>query len=223
VIAAIHIHEDDWGMRSLHPAAAGDEVAADLAESAAASERNRAPSGVGWTDIHLIGAPSVSYADVGLELAAAAAALASVLPRIKIFKATTGGAIGSGRDPYGSHETEAWCFGHGSHCFVKLEPAGALVRSIWFELRGADRDDAAALRKAIEAVDALAPSIIADYRLKAAGPVGEPAFLDAYFAAHAQNEAAIAELIEELQRRDPTPPVAPHTPAPPPKGARRTH
>jgi hypothetical protein len=184
VTAAIHIHEDDWGMRSLHPAAAWDEVAADIAESAAASERNRAPSGVGWTDIHLIEAPSVGFADVGLELDDAAAALLPILPRLEVFDAAT----------------EAWCFGRGQHCFIKLEPRGALVRSIWFELRGADRDAAAALRKAIEAVDALAPSIIADYWLKAAGPVGEPAFLDAYFAAHAQHAAAVARAIEELQR-----------------------
>ena len=189
-------------MRSLHPAAAGEEVAADLAESEAASERNRAPSGIGWTDIHLIKAPSVSYADVGLALADAAAALGPILPRIKVFNATVGGAIGSDRrDPYGSYETEAWCFGRGAYCFIKLEPAGELVRTIWFELRGADRDDAAALRKGIEAIDALVPSIIADYWLKAAGSVGEPALLDAYFAAHARHEADISRVIEDLQRR----------------------
>ena len=43
---AIHIHEDDWGMRNLYPVEASLHAADDIAKSADAGERNRAPDGV---------------------------------------------------------------------------------------------------------------------------------------------------------------------------------
>lgn len=54
---AAHIHEDEWGMRCLHPLAASTEVAGDLRASEVARGANRAPDGIGWTDVHEIAAP----------------------------------------------------------------------------------------------------------------------------------------------------------------------
>lgn len=48
----IHIHEDDWGMRNLYPLAVRREAEADVADAAAAAEKNRDPSGFGYTDIY---------------------------------------------------------------------------------------------------------------------------------------------------------------------------
>ncbi len=168
MVDAIRIHEDARELRNLYPLAASDEAAADLQASREASERNRAPSGVGWTDVHIIRFPSISYVDAGLRLAAAAAALAAIMPRLKVF-----------------NEPEAWCFGRGWECFIKLEPKGGLVERIWFDLKSNDWAHAAALRAAIEAIDALCPSVLVDYPWKVEGPVSDRAFLDAYFGAHA--------------------------------------
>lgn len=180
----IHIHEDDWGMRNLYPAAAGDEAQDDMARATEAGERNRAPDGQGWTDIHVIRPPKSNFTDAGLQLAAVIAALEPLMPRVRRFYATIGSAMAKGveRDPLGSYLENAVCFGFGRSCFVKVEPKGALVASIWFEASGAEPAQLAALRAALLAIDALAPSIIADYWLDVTGRVGDAAFLDSYFA-----------------------------------------
>lgn len=194
MVEAIYIHEDDWAMRSLYPEESADEAAGEMLAAHEAGERNRSPSGSGWTDMHLIEAPSINYAGIGLTLADAAAALEPILPRVKRFSATISACIGTEeRDPLGSYEEEAWCFGRSEDCFVKLEPEGALVRDIWFELRGTDPADASALRAAIEAVDRLAPSYLADYWLSFAAPADAEG-LDEYFALHAAREAEIAAM-----------------------------
>jgi hypothetical protein len=181
MVESIHIHEDDWGMRNLYPLAAAEEAGADLRASRAAAERNRDPSGFGWTDIHLIGAPSITYADRGLRLIDAARALEALMPRVRLFNATVGAAFGSAdRDPLGSYETEAWCFAFDEYCFLKLEPRDDLVERIWFEL-GHQAAGRAALRAAFERLNALEPSYLVDYWRDVAGPV-EPEFLDRYFA-----------------------------------------
>lgn len=65
---AIHIHEDDRRMRNLYPLVTRAEVEADMDESIAAAERNRAPSGPGYTAMHQIEPPSLDYAELGLTL-----------------------------------------------------------------------------------------------------------------------------------------------------------
>lgn len=179
----IHIHEDDWGLRSLHPAAARREVAGDLDASGAAAERNRDPSGRSFTDMHVITEPSTDYRQAGLKLAAAAAALAPIMPRVKRFYATATAGFGgpAGSDVYGSYREDAWCFGHGRHCYVYLVDNGDFVRDICFDLCGDVAADVAAVRRAIEAIDRLAPSMIVDYPLEREGLVGDRAFLDEYF------------------------------------------
>ena len=196
MVDVIHIHEDDWGMRNLYPLAAYDEAAREIATAEAASERNRDPSGFGWTAMHEIKEPSLTYADVGLRLADAAAALAPIMPRVKRFNATIFSAMGSDRcDPMGSYEDDAWAFGRGPQCYVKLDTRGDLVSHIWFGLESDDAGDADALRRCLVAIDVLAPSVVADFFLDAVGRVDDPEFLDRYFEVHRETREAANEAV----------------------------
>jgi hypothetical protein len=184
---AIHIHEDDRGMRNLYPLVTRAEVEADMDECVAAAERNRAPSDPGYTAIHQIEPPSQDYAEFGLTLAKAEEVLAPILPRIRRFYATAGSAIGSAeRDPLGVYEEDAWCFGLDASCYIKLDANGPLVGNIWFNLDTEDVDVAHRLRRAIEAINALVSSIIADYFLHFSGSASDHKVLDSYFAALAR-------------------------------------
>lgn len=180
-VTKIHIHEDEWGMRCLHPLAAAAEVAADLSKAEASSEANRAPDGVGWTDVHIIAAPAHNYAATGLTFAQADAALTPIMPRVRRFVATaTAGFDEGAQDPLGSYEDDAYCYGIDASCFVKLDGNEPLVQQIWY---GADTADPAhfdRLRRAIIAVDRLVPSVIADYWLDCAGSVADSEFLNRY-------------------------------------------
>lgn len=183
MVDVIHVHEDDWGMRNLYPLAVRAEVEKDISEAAAAAEKNQAPSGIGYTDIYMTKPPATDYADLGLTLAEMERVLTPILPRVHRFNATIFSAMGSAeRDPFGSYEEDAWCFGLGAHCYLKLDAKGPLVSDIWFDLNTDDANAAGRLRKAIEAIDALAPSVIADYFLEFSGSVSEAGVLDSYFA-----------------------------------------
>ena len=178
---AIHIHEDDWGMRNLYPVAAIFGARADVDRATEAGERNRAPDGIGWTDMHVIAPPKAGYADTGLDLAAVSAALGAILPRVRKFTATaTAGFDPNVRDPMGSYDEDAHCYGFDSACFIKVHPADALVRGIWFEARTSDAAQLASLRRAMLAIDALAESVIADYWMERVGRVRDAAFLERY-------------------------------------------
>ena len=105
------------------------------------------------------------------------------MPRVRHFYATIFSAIGRDeRDPLGSYDDDAGCLGLGRHCCMKLEAKGQHVESIRFDLRSDRPDDGAALRRAIEAIDRLVPSLIADYFMDAEVPVADAALLDRYFA-----------------------------------------
>jgi hypothetical protein len=179
----INIHEDDWGMRNLHPSAAYTEAAAELQAGIDARERNRHPSGFGWTSMHVIRPPSTNYVEAGLRLADAAAVLEPIMPRVKSFNAGLPHAMKQGkRDPLGSYDDDAWAFGFGPHCYLKLETAGEHVKAIWFDLSSAAPADTAALRASIEAIDRLAPSVIVDHFMDAIAPVADTGLVDRYFA-----------------------------------------
>ena len=170
-------------MRNLYPLAAQSEAAADLRASKAASEKNRDPSGYGWADVHVVKPPSMTYVDAGLLLSDAAASLQGIMPRVRRFYAGTFASIGrERRDPFGSYEEDAWCFGIDEGCYLKLEIAGDYVERIWFNLGHAQPEHATALRRAIEAIDWLAASFVVDYFLDVAVPVGDARQLDRYFA-----------------------------------------
>jgi hypothetical protein len=202
MVDAIHVHEDDWGMRNLYPMTVRTEVEEDITEAAAAAERNRDPSGFGFTDMYMAKSPSSDYADVGLTLAAAESALAPIFPRVRRFNATIFSAIGSAeRDPYGSYEDDAWCFGLGDHCYLKLDAKGPFVGNVWFDLNTDETDAIDHLRKAIEAIDALVPSVIADYFLNFSGSVSEAGVLDGYFAGLAEQRCNAEQAMLEYRAR----------------------
>jgi hypothetical protein len=212
MVDVIHIHEDDWGMRNLYPLAVRAEVEEDVANAAAAAGQNRDPSGFGFTDMYMAKSPSSDYADMGLTLEAAERALAPILPRVRQFNATIGSAMRSeGRDPYGSYEDDAWCFGLGTHCYIKLDAKGALVDNIWFDLSTDEPAAVDRLRKAIEAVDALVPTVIADYFLDFSGPVSDSGVLDRYFTGLADQrrhaEQAMLEYRARHEQKSPEPGV----------------
>ncbi len=182
--AAIHIHEDDCGLRLLHPAAAWPDVTSDVSAARRSGVENRAPDGVGWTAMHVIGEPRVTWKDMRLALTDVTPALERHFPRVRSFTATAMAGFEPGvRDPYGSYETDAWCFGNDASCFIKIDAEADRVARIWFECKTEDAKARASLRAAIEEIDRIAPALIADYWLDAAGLVSDAEFLTSYFAA----------------------------------------
>lgn len=197
---AIHIHEDDWGMRSLYPLAASPEVTRDLDESRAASERNMHPSGFGWTAMHMIQEPSVDYDASGLHLIDVAERLSGVMPRVKSFAATIGAHIGSAdKDPYGSYDNDAWCFGFGADCFIKLEPNGELVKGIWYDFTSGEAQHELAMRRAFQVVEEFVPSLLVDYHQCTQGALSDLTFLDRYFAGIREWRIAVDKVVEEYR------------------------
>lgn len=178
----IHIHEDDWGMRSLHPIAGWQDALADLGRAIEAGQQDRSPDGIGWTDVHLINEPKVDFASAGLALAELAPRLEQVMPRVRRFIATaSAGFDATERDRYGSYQEDAWAFGTDATCFIKLEPIGDHVGRIWFEARTDHVARLAALRQAINIVDDLAEAMIIDYWADVAGRVRDAGFMQRYF------------------------------------------
>ena len=138
------------------------------------------PDGAGWTDIHVIREPDTPY---DLPVDGLAADLEAIMPRVRRFSATAMGAILTGEhDPLGHYETDAHCYGFDQDCYLKLQVEDRIIRRIVFDCATVDPDRIVALRRAIAAVDAHAPSIIADYWVNAVGVVANPLFMDAYFA-----------------------------------------
>lgn len=184
-------------MRNLYPMAAWPEVARDLAGSIAASERNQAPDGYGWLAMHMIEAPSVDYAALGLRLADVEAELSAIMPRVTRFAATIFSYIGSlEKDPYCSYDNDAHCYGFDADCYLKIEPEGELVKAIWFDFTSGDAEAEQTMRRAFTAIDALVPSLLVDYHKDVQGPLGAPAFLDRYFAEIREWRAAVDKSIE---------------------------
>jgi hypothetical protein len=132
--------------------------------------------------MHVIQEPTFNYESAGLAVPTAEHMLAAIMPRVRKFTATaTAGFDPNVRDPLGSYEEDALCFGFDADCFVKLEMNGDLVREIWFEARTGDENRRLALRRAIEAIDSVIESVIVDYWLDLTGRVRDNAFLDRYF------------------------------------------
>ncbi len=178
----IHIHEDDWGLRNLYPISTHAKESRDLAAAAASGEQYEDPSGFGWTDVHVIEPPKTGYAEEGLLLSDAAAALEPLMPRIKHFYATAFSAIGrEERDPYGAYDDDAWAFGFGPHCYLKLEVKGTYADRIWFDVGREIPQQAAILKTAMLAINRLVPSLVVDYMTEAIVPLSDTTLLDRYF------------------------------------------
>ena len=172
----IHIHEDDEGMRNVYPATAVGEAMDDLATARSSSLANLAPNGVGWTQIHAIRKPERSFRELGIELHRVSDAVGNVLPRIKEFE------VGFGENnPFHYREDDAHCFGFGKRLYLKLEADGDYLKEIWFDASSDVEEELAALRLALDAIDEIQPSMIADYWLNSGGLISDPEFADTYF------------------------------------------
>lgn len=178
----IHIHEDAYGMRSLVPMAAFGEAHQDIEKAREAGERNASPTGLGWTDVYVAQAPSVDYSSIPLRLADAVKVFEKYFPRVRRFTATASAGFNPEiKDPFGSYQADAHCYGTGAACFVKLEHKDDIVLQIWFECWTNIRDDASQLRAALTEFNESVPSAIIDYYLSAAGKIGDVDFMNRYF------------------------------------------
>lgn len=178
----IHIHEDFWMMRNLHPVAAWDHVADDIDEANDHAAQNTDPDTGLSKSIRMIEAPKVDYRSTGLKVADLAEALKEHMPFVPRFYATVGVMIGAKkRDPFGAYEEDAICFGFDAHCYIKVEADGDQVTHIWFEADTTDKEHLAALRTCFRAIDKLAPSVVADYWMYSYGPLADEGFVEDYF------------------------------------------
>jgi len=154
----IRIHEDDEGVRNLYPLAALAEAEADVESARRHGEEHRAPGGAGWRKAYAIEEPAVTYRSLNLKAADVAAALAGVLPRVDEFEV----GFGAG-NPFHRLDLDPQCYGFGPELYVKLETDGEYLAHIWFDVRWAEPEKIAALRRALEAVERVVPSAVADY------------------------------------------------------------
>lgn len=201
--SVIHIHEDDCGMRNIYPLVVREHVSADIQAAAKFGEEHLAPSGVGWTAMYMTEPPPTGYAETGLTLAAVAAALEPIMPRVRQFRASIGSYIDKDdRDPYGSYEDEAWAFGTGPDCYIKLESEGALVKAIWFDFSTDNPNDIDALRRSIEVIHRLVPSFVADYFLNAEVLISDPDELSRYFDLRLQQISEFSEYLRSQREKD---------------------
>lgn len=170
----MQIELDDIGMRQLFPLAALDEMRADMAKVVQHAEDALAPDGIGWMDLHEIPVPTASYRQLGLAADEFLAALAPVLPRIPWVQ------LGRPSDgQFYTLETDVHCYGLGRELFVKVDVKDGQVDGVWYDVWGR-RTDPSPLRPALAAIDAIVPSMLADYRLERAGALSDTVFLDSY-------------------------------------------
>jgi hypothetical protein len=171
----IQIHEDDEGMRRLHPKQAIDDITVDLTASSEHSEKHRAPGGVGWTKVYSIRSPELTFNSLGVPVSIMAETLERHLTRIRQFE------LGFGENnPFHYLETDAHCYGLGAHLYIKIDVDGDMIESVWYEALPKDREELLKFRHAIEAVNAVLPLSCADYWLHMGGSVEDQDFMDQY-------------------------------------------
>lgn len=176
----ITIHEDFYGMRNLYPAAGYDDAAADIEASIAFGQEHW--DGAGFDACRAIEPPAGGWLDTDLTCDAVCRAVAPHLPRVRKLSVTPYGPVDSGVFRPGiDPPPEGYCFGFSEECFLAINEDGERVRSIWFEVFGCSQEEYAALRAAMEAIDALVPAAVADYWADRAAKVADFAAMDAYF------------------------------------------
>ena len=197
-VRQLWVHEDEEGMRCLWPASALPHIAGDLGISAETAERSADPNGWGYSEIHQISHPEASFADHGLRRDAVMAALSPIMPRFDRIQ------TGDGKY-YGFIDDDALCFGFDNMCFIYGATHDGMVRVFFFNAWTDDAGQLHALRRAVEAIDALSPASLVDYWVKEAGLTSDKVFLDSYFAALMDRAEARStlDLIRNNHRHDP--------------------
>lgn len=194
-MAKIHIHEDDEGMRNLYPVAAQGEASDDLSAAQASGEKNRAPEGLGWTDVHAITEPAMSFRALNRSFAEIAEAIGREMPRLRQFEV----GFGEG-NPFHHTDDDAYCYGYGRHLYLKLDVDGDRLTAIWYDASTSDDEELLGLRRAVQAIDRIEPVMIADYWLNQGGAVGDPSFLNGYFASLKASAIPPAPEVPEIER-----------------------
>jgi hypothetical protein len=185
----IHIHEDDWAMRSLHPRAAWEAVADDIDEALDFANKNHDPVTGYPNDIRAFEQPETNYLETSLTIDTVKSALSPHMPFVSRFYATIGSVMESAkRDPYGHYDDDAICFGFNEHCFIKIEPKGNRVKRIWFDALNLNENHSAALKAPLLAIEELTPSVIADYWHYTYGPLCDDDYLSTYLTALEKND-----------------------------------
>ena len=197
-MSKVHIHEDDEGMRNVYPADTFNDVMKDIAAAKASSVENLAPNGIGWTDVHAIREPEKSFRELGFEWRIVADAISVFLSKITEFE------VGFGtNNPFHYKDDNPICFGFGQSMYLKLETDGDYLTAIWFDSRTNNEKEMSALRRALEALDEIHPSMIADYWLNTGGFIGDQAYLDAYI--DGLRGTAVASTYPSISNEEPVP------------------
>ncbi|MDT3376632.1 hypothetical protein RNI52_04760 [Labrys neptuniae] len=175
----IHIHEDDWGMRSLHPLMALAHYRTDLDKAAQHAVHHAAPGGTGWTDVHVIAnAPEEQAQFATLTPEAFGAALA-FLPRVMQFNATASAGFEK-HDEWGYYNSEALCFGHDADFYLICTHDAGVIREIFFELSSPDEVRLGFFREALSRLNAIEPLCLVDYWTDTVLDAADEEALDAY-------------------------------------------
>ncbi len=105
-------------------------------------------------------------------------------PLVRNFFATASAGFSlNSRDPYGSYETDAYCYGLDASTFVKVESAIANQNpGLWFILEVSDRKTIEKFRACFQAIDHVRSSRIVDHWKDIAFPVSEHEALDQYLS-----------------------------------------
>lgn len=178
----IHIHEDDWGMRSLHPVEVLRQVQRDLGHSIETEPVRRAQDAAGWTEVHVIEEPDITYADKQITIASIQKVLDGLMPKVTRFYATAScGFDPNNRDSMGSYDEDAICYGFSEKCYLKIDKSREFVSAIWYEACTEDREQLQALRQCMCVINKLVPSLFVDYWEGCCGDISDSSFLDAYF------------------------------------------
>jgi len=156
-----HIHEDDWGMRSLHPHSYLQEARQEIAHSKANAENNC--DEFGCAEIYGFSFPETDFSQLGYSQKTVTEVFGSDFPRVRNFYATaTSGFSSNQRDKWSEYLHDAFAFGKNSGCFIKFDIEDKKVRGMWFEHEKCEESSLLSLKNALNELNKISPLIIVD-------------------------------------------------------------
>ena len=132
----------------------------------------------------MIEPPKPGYEDIALALRDLVGAVEPILPRIDEFEV----GFGAG-NPFHYRQTNPDVFGTGPELYFNIDSKGPLVTGIWYDVGDLTAKGLDLFRRTLLAINAVAPSVVADYRLDISRAVGDPVFLASYLGEFAEPEA----------------------------------
>lgn len=173
-MASIGFVDDSEGMRCIYPIAEMSNVRRDMQKAEEIHASEPGDGQYGFYNIHVIEEPKVKFKDYNLKVADCISLLSAYLPRAREYVVYP---IGQ----FNGKEEGVIVFGE-NYMFIKIEPEGEFVQYLWFECMPNESQAhlMATFREAFLAIDAVVPSMIADYWMDAFGAIGDDRFLSAY-------------------------------------------